>query len=276
MTGHVVTALEALLPLLRRKSDRGWRRDVERAVREWRTEGRARAKRFFGTTVNPRSVVAELSARLPDRAVVVADSGTALDWWTRHLELRSGMSAVVSGHPAMPGASVPGAVAARLAFPGRPVIALVGDGALQASGLNELITVRRHGARLKGVPPLVFCVLNNHDLSRLTWQRRTEAGDPLLPASQEVPDVSYAEYARLLGLTGVRCERPAAVGAVWEEALATAGPTVLEFVVDGETPPDWAAAEGTRRGGDRPLPRISRGLLRRKVHAAVGDLFPSS
>ncbi|MGV9245813.1 thiamine pyrophosphate-dependent enzyme [Streptomyces sp. NPDC003710] len=186
------------------------------------------------------------------------------------------MSAVVSGHLAMPGAAVPYAVAARLAFPDRPVIALVGDGAFQASGLNELITVRRHGARLGGLPPLVFCVLSNHDLSRLTWQRRTEAGDPLLPASQDVPDVSYAQYARLLGLTGVRCARPAAVGAVWDEALATAGPTVLEFVVDGEIPPDWAAAEGARRDEDRSLPRISRGILRRKVQTAIGDLFRSS
>ncbi|MEU6095090.1 thiamine pyrophosphate-binding protein [Streptomyces sp. NPDC047079] len=276
VTGDAVTALQALLPLLRRTSDRGWREDIEHAVAEWRAAGRGKARRVFGNTVNPRSVVAELSARLPDRAVIVADSGTALDWWTRHLELRNGMSAVVPGHPALPGASVPYAVAARLAYPGRPVIALIGDGAFQGSGLNELITVRRLGPRLGGLPPLVFCVFNNQDLGRLTWQRRCEAGDPLLPASQDVPDVSYAAYARLLGLNGVRCERPAAVGAVWDEALRREGPTLLEFVVDGEEPPDWAEAAGAQRGQGRSLPRISRGVLRRKAHAAVGDLFRSS
>lgn len=134
LTGDIATTLDALLPLLHRTDDRRWRAAVEHAVREWHEEGHAKAHRFFGTAVNPRSVVAELSARLPDRAVVVTDSGTALDWWTRHLELRDGMRAALSRHLGTPGAAVPYALAARLAFPERPVIALIGDGALQAGG----------------------------------------------------------------------------------------------------------------------------------------------
>jgi pyruvate dehydrogenase (quinone) len=193
LTGDVTAALDTLVPLLRRKRDRRWRADVERAVGQWRAQGRREASRFFGGLVNPRSVVAELSARLPDRSVVVTDSGSALDWWTRHLELRTGMRASLSGHLGTPGAAVPYAVAARLALPDRPVVALVGDGALQSNGMNELITVRRHLRRLAQAPPLVFCVLNNGDRSRLTWERRSEAGDPLLASSGELPPVSYAE-----------------------------------------------------------------------------------
>jgi pyruvate dehydrogenase (quinone) len=276
ITGDVAVALELLLPLLHRNGDRAWRSDVERAVAQWRAQGRAKASRFYGALVNPRSVVAELSARLPDRSVVVTDSGSALDWWTRHLELRNGMRAALSGHLGTPGAAVPYAVAARLAFSDRPVIALVGDGALQASGMNELVTLRRHLGRLAELPPLVVCVLNNRDLNRLTWQRRSAAGDPLLPASHEVPDVSYTEYARLLGLPGVRCERPGEVGAVWEGVLRARGPVLLEFVVDGETPPDWAAAAGAEGTERMFLPRVARDTLRRRIAASVGDLFGST
>ncbi|MFF5533584.1 thiamine pyrophosphate-binding protein [Streptomyces cinerochromogenes] len=264
VTGDVTAALTALVPLLHRAADRGRRNRVEQTVRAWRAEGETRAHRYFGTSVNPRSVVAELSQRLPDRAVVVTDSGTALDWWTRHLRLRGGMRSLLSGHLGLPGAAVPYAVAARFAAPDRPVIALVGDGALQGGGMNELITVRRHLDRLAGLPPLVFCVLNNGDLNRLTWQRRAAAGDPLIPLSAEVPALPYAEWARLAGLPAVRCDRPRHVASVWADVLAGRGPLLLEFVVDGETPPDWAA--GLSAEGPRPAPlrapRPLAGLLR--------------
>ncbi|WP_257585942.1 MULTISPECIES: thiamine pyrophosphate-binding protein [unclassified Streptomyces] len=256
VNGDPRAALEALIPMLHRATDRGWRTRVEDTVRDWRAEGRVKANRYFGTSVNPRSVVAELSERLPDRAVVVTDSGTALDWWTRHLRLRNGMRSLLSGHLGLPGAAVPYAVAAKFAAPERPVIALVGDGALQGGGLNELITVRRHLDRLAALPPLVFCVLNNGDLNRLTWRRRAAAGDPLLPLSAEVPAMPYAEWARLAGLPAVRCDRPRHVASVWADVLTQPGPVLLEFVVDGEIPPDWAAADGGReRPGKKLLPR---------------------
>ncbi|MEU3528172.1 thiamine pyrophosphate-binding protein [Streptomyces sp. NPDC038707] len=242
VNGEATACLDALLPLLRGGADRGWAVRVERTVRAWRAAGETRAHRYFGTSVNPRSVVAELSERLPEGAVVTTDSGTALDWWTRHLRLRTGMRSLLSGHLGLPGASVPYAVAARFAAPGRPVIALVGDGALQGGGLNELITVRRHLDRLADLPPLVFCVFSNGDLNRLTWQRRAAVGDPLIPLSAEVPALPYAEWARLAGLPAVRCDRPRQVGSAWAEALGRRGPVLLEFVVDGETPPDWATA----------------------------------
>ncbi len=206
----------------------------------------------------------------------MTDSGSALDWWTRHLELRNGMRTTMSGRLATPGAAVPYAVAARLAFPERPVIALCGDGALQAGGMNELITVRRHVDRLADLPPTVFCVFNNADLSRLTWQRRTEAGDPRLPATGEVPDLSYATYAQLLGLRGIRCDRPAQVGTVWEEALAARGPTLLEFVVDGDAPPDWAEFRGPAGARSPSLAHLAGGSLRRRIAAAVGGLLGSA
>ncbi|MFJ8781831.1 thiamine pyrophosphate-binding protein [Streptomyces sp. NPDC102476] len=276
VTGDVATALEMLLPLLHGRNDRRWRVAVEDAVREWRAEGRSKARRFFGMAISPRSVVAELSARLPDQAVVVTDTGSALDWWMRHLQLREGMRAALSGHLATPGAAVPYAVAARLAFPERPVIALIGDGALQAGGMNELITVRRHLERLADLPPMIFCVLNNEDLSRLTWQRRQEAADPRIPATGEVPAVSYARYAELLGLPAVRCVRPGEVVPVWEEALAAKGPVLLEFMVDGDTPPDWAEPGATAHGGQGSLLRHAADTSwRRRITASVSGRLGS-
>ncbi|WP_239697842.1 thiamine pyrophosphate-dependent enzyme [Streptomyces sp. F-1] len=254
VNGDPRAVLEALVPMLHRATDRGWRTRVEDTVREWRAEGRAKASRYFGTSVNPRSVVAELSERLPDRAVVVTDSGTALG--PRHPRLRNGMRSLLSGHLGLPGAAVPYAVAAKFAAPERPVIALVGDGALQGGGLNELITVRRHLDRLAALPPLVFRVLNNGDLNRLTRRRRAAAGDPLLPLSAEVPAMPYAEWARLAGLPAVRCDRPRHVASVRADVPTQPGPVLLEFVVDGEIPPDWAAADGGReRPGRKLLPR---------------------
>ncbi|MFC8100157.1 thiamine pyrophosphate-binding protein [Streptomyces sp. NPDC057363] len=275
LAGDVPRILDDLDPLLRDTEDRTWRTDVEQAVGNWRQTGRAKAYRFYGMAVNPRSVVAELSARLPERAVVVSDCGTALDWWTRHLELREGMCSTLSAGLRAPGAAVPYALAARLAFPDRPVIALVGDGALQTGGMNELITIRRHLERLAGSPPTVLCVLNNEDSSRLTWERRSRERDPRIPATGEVPAVSFTGFAELVGLPAVRCRRPGEVAAAWDRALGGSGPTLLEFMVDGDTPPDWADPE--RPQGARPpsLHRVTGNSWRRRVAASLDELFGS-
>jgi pyruvate dehydrogenase (quinone) len=135
------------------------------------------------------------------------------------------------------GPGVPYAIGARFAFPDRPVIAFVGDGAFQMNGMNEMITVKRYLDRLGGSPPFIFCVFNNQDLNQVTWEQRAMAGDPKFLGSQYIPDVPYAKYAELVGLRGVYCDEPANVGAAWDEALASDRPVVLEFKVDAEIPP---------------------------------------
>ncbi|MFI6356234.1 hypothetical protein ACIBJF_26980 [Streptomyces sp. NPDC050743] len=73
------------------------------------------------------------------------------------------------------------------------------------------------------------------------------AGDPLIPLSAEVPAMPYAEWARLAGLPAVRCDRPRNVASVWADVLSQPGPVVVEFVVDGEIPPDGAVTRGPDR-----------------------------
>ncbi len=237
LVGDAKETLKALIPLLHRKEDRSWREKIEKDVREWNDICARRAGQSFGGVINPESVAAELSPRLPDRVILTADSGSGTNWWARHLKLRNGMQASLSGTLATMGPGVPYAIAARFAYPDRPVIAFVGDGAFQMNGMNEMITVKRYMDRLAGGPPFIFCIFNNQDLNQVTWEQRAMAGDPKFPGSQHIPDVPYAKYAELLGLRGIHCESPKKVGECWDEALSSDRPVVLEFKVDQEIAP---------------------------------------
>ncbi|MGW5661624.1 thiamine pyrophosphate-requiring protein [Streptomyces sp. NPDC003758] len=237
LVGDSKETLKALLPLLRRKEDRRWRQQVEKDVAEWSAVCEKWSDQHFGGKINPQAVAAELSPRLPDNCILTADSGSGTNWWARHLKLRKGMQASLSGTLATMGPGTPYAIAARFAYPDRPVIAFVGDGAFQMNGMNEMITIKRYLDRLSGPAPFVFCVFNNQDLNQVTWEQRAMAGDPKFPGSQYIPDVPYAKYAELLGLKGVYCDKPKKVGAAWDEALASDRPVVLEFKVDQEIAP---------------------------------------
>lgn len=268
LVGDARETLRAMLPLLRRKKDRAWRKQIEKEVAEWHRICDRRAAQHFDGLINPQAVAAELSHRLPDGAIVTADSGSGTNWWARHLRLREGMRASLSGTLATMGPGVPYAIAARFAHPDRPVVAFVGDGAFQMNGMSELITVKRYLDRLGGSPPLVFCVLNNRDLNQVTWEQRAMGGDPKYPGSQDIPDVPYAEIARLLGLDGVRCEEPERVGEVWDEVLSTgrSRPVVVEFLVDpaiAPIPPHITGEQG-RKTAKAAVRDPERGAIARR------------
>lgn len=239
MDAHVVgdakETLRQLIPMLKRKRDRSWRKQIERNIAEWQRVLEDRAGQQFDS-LNPQYVTAELSPRLPDGCILTADAGSPTNWWARHLTLRKGMQASLSGTLATMGPGVPYAIAAKFAFPARPVIAMVGDGAFQMNGMNEMITALRYLDRLGGAP-LIFTVFNNQDLNQVTWEQRALAGDPKYMGSQWIPDIPYADYAKLIGLEGIYCEDPKKVGAAWDEALSANRPVVLEFKTDQEVPP---------------------------------------
>jgi pyruvate dehydrogenase (quinone) len=235
LIGDARETLRALRPLLERKEDRSWRRDIEDEVERWWRTLDERAHQA-ADPVNPQLVFQELSPRLPDRVILTADSGSATNWWARHLRLRRGMDTALSGTLATMCPAVPYALAAKLAFPDRPVIAASGDGAMQMLGNNALVDLAAYRDRWEN-QQLVVCVLNNRDLNQVTWEQRVMSGDPKLDASQVLPDFDYAGYARLIGLHGIRVERPEDVGPGWDEALAAGRPAVLEVVTDPEVPP---------------------------------------
>ncbi len=233
--GHSRETLQLLIPFLRRKQDRSWREELEGWVRDWWETLESRAANP-ADPINPQRVFWELSPRLPDRAILTCDTGTATSWYARDIRIRTGMLASLSGGLATMGPALPYAIAAKFAYPDRPVIALVGDGAMQMNGINALITVQKYW-REWGDPRLVVLVLNNHDLSHVTWEQRAFAGDPKFPGSQDLPDFPYARYAEMLGLEAVRMERPEDVVPGWEQALEASRPVVVEAVTDPEVPP---------------------------------------
>jgi pyruvate dehydrogenase (quinone) len=237
LVGDARETLRELLPLLLRKDDRSWREEIEENVAAWWRIVEEQAMQE-ADPLNPQRVVWELSQRLPERAIVTADSGSSTNWWARQLRLRRGMMASLSGTLATMGPAVPYALAAKLAYPDRPVIAILGDGAFQMNGMNELLTVKRYLDRFKsGNPTLLFVVFNNQDLNQVTWEQRVLAGDPKFPGTQSIPDFPCAEYARLVGLTGIYCDDPDTLPAACDEALAADGPVLLEVKVDPEVPP---------------------------------------
>ena len=134
------------------------------------------------------------------------------------------------------GAAVPYAIAAKFAHPDCPVIALAGDGAMQMNNMAELITVAKYWRRWADRRWIV-CVFNNQDLNQVTWEQRVMEGDPKFDASQKIPDVPYHRFAESIGLKGIFVDRPDAVGAAWDEALAADRPVVLEVKTDPEVPP---------------------------------------
>src|SRR5437763_14542243 len=136
--------------------------------------------------ITPQRVFHELSPKLPDNCILTADSGSATNWWARHLKLRKGMKAALSGTLATMCPGVPYAFAAKMAYPDRPVIAALGDGAMQMLGINALIDVANRYEEWSN-KQLVVVALNNRDLNQVTWEQRVLSGDPKLDSSQLLP-----------------------------------------------------------------------------------------
>jgi pyruvate dehydrogenase (quinone) len=234
LVGDSAETLQALIPLLEKKTERSWRKKLEKEIQEWWKvlEGRAMNS---ADPINPQYVFWELSSRLPDNCIITSDSGSAANWFARDLKIRRGMMASLSGTLATMGPGVPYAVAAKFAFPDRVAIALVGDGAMLMNGVNELVTIA-HYWREWSDPRLIVMVLANQDLNQVTWEQRALSGDPKFNVSQHVPEFSFARYADLVGLIGIRVERSEDVGKAWDEALAATRPVVLDVQVDPEVP----------------------------------------
>ena len=234
LVGDAAETLKALLPLIEQK-DGKWRHAVEKNVSAWwkLLDKRAHAE---ANPVNPQLVAWELSSRLPDNVILTSDSGSCANWYARDIKIRAGMMASLSGGLASMGAAVPYAIAAKYAHPDRPVIGLVGDGAMQMNNMAELITVAKYW-RDWADHRFIICVFNNEDLNQVTWEQRVMEGDPKFEASQSIPDVPYHRFAELIGLKGLFVDRPEDLGPAWDEALASDRPVLLEVKTDPEVPP---------------------------------------
>ena len=233
--GGAAETLDALLPLLNRQEDRAWIDGIAGQMEAWRDTLKQRAM-ANANPVNPQRVVWEMSPRLPADAIVTSDSGSCANWYARDYEVKRGQRASLSGGLASMGAAVPYAIAAKFAHPTRPVVALVGDGAMQMNNMAELITVQKYWRRWAD-PRLIVCVFNNQDLNEVTWEQRVMEGNPRYEASQDLPDVPYARFAEMLGLGGIHVDHPDGLGPAWDAALSAERPTVIEVKTDPEVAP---------------------------------------
>ncbi|MFB9384314.1 thiamine pyrophosphate-requiring protein [Pseudonocardia petroleophila] len=277
LTGDAAPTLHALDALLADHTPpTDWRADIAERTASWRS-GQLRVAQQDAEPLNPQRTLTELDDRLPADAMVAVDCGTVTAWYARHLHVRPGMLASLSGTLLSMGGAMPYGIGAKFAHPDRPVFALLGDGAMQMNGVNELITVAKYW-REWADPRFVVLVLNNRDLAFVSWEQRASEGTPKFDASQDVPDVDYAAWARTLGLQGIRVDDPAQVGPAWDAALAADRPVVIDAVVDPAElmiPPQFTREQAVNTAssiirGDSDW----RGILRRGVPAAVATLLP--
>jgi pyruvate dehydrogenase (quinone) len=236
LVGDSAETLRALLPMLQQKTDGAWRKDIEGWLGDWWKTLEKRALEPAKAGVNPQRTVWELSPRVPSNAIVTSDSGSCANWYARDLKVKRGMMCSLSGGLASMGAAVPYAIAAKFAHPERPVIALVGDGAMQMNNMAELITVAKYWKQWSD-PRWICMVLNNADLNQVTWEQRVMEGDPKFEASQDIPSVPYHQFAEMIGLKGFYVDDAERMAAVWDEALASDKPVVIEVKADPNVPP---------------------------------------
>ncbi|MER7951911.1 thiamine pyrophosphate-requiring protein [Streptomyces sp. NPDC096079] len=276
LVGDAGETLRRLLPMLEPRTDGTWRKTIEDNAARWWDVMERRAE-VPADPVNPEHVVHALDALLPEDAIVAADSGSAANWYARHLRMRGDMRGSLSGTLATMGPGVPYVIGAKFAHPDRPGIAIVGDGAMQMNGLAELITAAKYYEEWAD-PRLVVAVLNNRDLNQVTWEMRALQGAPRFDASQALPDVPYADVARSFGLGGVRVERPEDVEPAWRQALAADRPFVIDFRTDPAVPPipphaDWDQIKSAARSvlkGDSDRTSV----VRQGVKAKIQEFLP--
>jgi len=235
LTGDCKYTLQALLPLLQEQADRSWATKIQKSIEQWQLVLKERAlSKVEG--LNPQLVFYELFRNLPENAIVAADTGTATVWYAQYHRFKKNGRGLLSGRLATMGAGMPYALAAKYAHPSRPVFALVGDGAMQMNGMNEMLTLARDWEQWPN-SQFIILVLNNRDLNFVTWEMRAMEGEPMICQSQAIPDFSYARFAESLGLKGIKLENPDDVESVWTQALASDRPVLIEAYTSPDVPP---------------------------------------
>jgi pyruvate dehydrogenase (quinone) len=245
--------LRALLQRIRPKTDRSFLEDAQQGMAEWRkslAEDGARTE----LPMKPQVVVHALGPLLEDDAILICDCGTNTAWTARYVELRGEQSFSCSGTLATMACALPYAIGAAAAWPGRQIVAVVGDGGLSML-MGDLVTLRKYGFDVK------LIVLKNDMLGMIEWEQLAELGNPHFGVALE--PIDFAGVARACGLRGVRIEQPALCADQLRDALAAPGACVIEAVVDPNEPPLPAGLDlkrglhlakalfrGTKGGGD--------------------------
>jgi pyruvate dehydrogenase (quinone) len=239
LIGDSRRTLERLEPMLRRKDDRGFLEKAQAGMRKWRELMEERGTRT-DKPMKPQVVAWELGRRLPEDAIVSSDTGTITTWFARYFPAKKGQQYSVSGTLASMANGLPYTIAAQIAHPDRTCIGFVGDG-----GFSMLMA--EFATCVKYELPVKIVVIKNDSLGMIKWEQMAFLGHPEFGC--DLHPIDFAAFARACGGTGITVEDPQRCGSAIDEALNTAGPVLVEAVVDPHEPPmpPKATLEQTRK-----------------------------
>jgi pyruvate dehydrogenase (quinone) len=227
LIGDSAKVLRALLPHLKRKENRAFLEQVQKGMGEWKELLSSRGTQR-DMPMKPQVVTHELDKLLAEDAIVATDSGTITTWAARYITMRGARMFSCSGLLASMACAVPYAIAGALAYPGRQVVAIVGDGGL-AMLMGELATIRKYGLAIKVV------VIKNNTLGQIKWEQMVFLGNPEYGC--ELEPIDFVKVAEACGIRGITIEEPADCAVQLKDALSTPGPCLIEAVVDPHEPP---------------------------------------
>jgi pyruvate dehydrogenase (quinone) len=227
LVGDCRTVLRALLPLIKPKSDDSFIRKCQERMQSWNKVTQERGTRQ-DMPMKPQVVTYELSKLLDDNAIVSSDSGTIATWSARYIEMRGDMQFSLSGTLATMANGLPYSIGAAVAYPGRQVVCVVGDGGVSML-LAELATLVKYNLNVKVI------VIKNDVLGMIKWEQMVLEGNPQYGV--ELQPIDFEGVAKCCGAAGFTIERPQDAANVLRAALAHKGPAVVQAVVDPNEPP---------------------------------------
>ncbi len=225
--GDSSRVLQVLLPLLRRKQDRSFLEQAQKNMRDWMRLMENRGTRTT-TPMKPEVAAYTLNKFLADDAIIACDCGTVTTWAARHLMIRDRMMFTVSGILATMAEGLPYAIAAAVAYPGRQVVAIVGDGGFTML-MGELATIKKYNL------PIKVMIIKNNALGEIKWEQMVMEGKP--EYGVDLQPIDFAQFAQACGIPGLTLDDPTKAEAVVREAFAQPGPALIQAVVDPNEPP---------------------------------------
>jgi pyruvate dehydrogenase (quinone) len=226
LVGDAKATLTALLPLLKAKNQRFLKKSQER-MKDWFELMEERGTRK-DMPMKPQVVTHTLNRLLQDDAIVSSDSGTIATWTARYVDIRGAMQFSLSGSLATMANGLPYSIGAAVAYPGRQVVCVVGDGGLTML-MGEIATLVKYKLRV------CVIVIKNNVLGQIKWEQMILEGNPEFGV--ELQPIDFAMVATACGAKGLTLERPQDAEQVLREALAHDGPTVVQALVDPNEPP---------------------------------------
>lgn len=227
LAGECRAVLQALLPLIRKKKDQGFLNTAQKNMKKWNRLMEERGTRK-DKPMKPQVVTWTLNKLLDDDAIVSSDSGTIATWSARYIEMRGDMKFSLSGSLATMANGLPYSIGAAVAFPGRQVVCIVGDGGLTML-MGEIATLVKYKL------PVKVIVVKNNVLGQIKWEQMVQEGNPEFGV--ELQPIDFAGIAKSCGAAGYTIEEPEQAKAILREALACKGPAVIQAVIDPNEPP---------------------------------------